>query len=125
MDFIKTIEEKTRQEMHKNSMCCSEKILEATPHKTATVLAHLKKHPCMMNKTCLISKEKLISDVLLWAFTHGHTCVGRSAKTQSLILCGDSVQSRGPAEYDGQKEQMTRVNGENPCNQYNNNGDGY
>ena len=41
-------------ELYKNAMCCFEHILEATPHKTATVqplTAYLTNHPSKRNKT--------------------------------------------------------------------------
>ena len=37
MGTNKTYREKARWELHKNATCCSEQILDTTPHKTATV----------------------------------------------------------------------------------------
>ena len=39
MDADKTYREKARLELHKNATSYTEQILEATPHKTATVLS--------------------------------------------------------------------------------------
>ena len=39
---------------------------------------------------CWRSRDKLISDVLLWTHTHGHTSVGRPAKTYIHQLCADT-----------------------------------
>ena len=36
------------------------------------------------------SRDKLISDILLWTSTHGQTSVGRSAKTYMYQLCADT-----------------------------------
>ena len=48
---------------------------------------------------CLWRKDELISDVLLWTPTHGHTSVGRPAWTP--VLCGHKLQLREPARSDG------------------------
>ena len=37
---------------------------------------------------CSRSKDKLISNVLLWTPTHGHTSIGLPAKTSIHQLCG-------------------------------------
>ena len=66
--------------------CCMlfKQILEAASHKKATVwplTSLLTNHPTKMTKTCWRSKDKLISDILQWTPTHGHTSVGQPTKT--------------------------------------------
>ena len=39
------------------------------------------------------SKDKLISDILLWTPTHRHASVGRSARIYLLQLCADTGSS--------------------------------
>ena len=50
-----------RWKLQKNAACCHRQILEATPHKTASVWppsSHLTNHSRKMNKTCEIQLEK-------------------------------------------------------------------
>ena len=70
------------------------KIIEATPHKTASVrplTSHLTNYPSKTNKTrCWRNKDELINDVLQWTPTYGHTSVGRTAKRYIYQLCADT-----------------------------------
>ena len=87
--------EKPRWELYKDATCCFKQILEASPSKTAAVgpfTAYLTNHPSKTSKTR--SKDKLISDVLLWTPTHGHTRIGQPVKTYIYLLCEYLVPSR-------------------------------
>ena len=53
-----------------NSNCMTTYLLSHKPSKKKT------------SKTCWRSKDKLISDILLWTLTHGHTNVGCQVKTR-------------------------------------------
>ena len=55
MDNNETRREKAKWEPDKNTSCCFEQILEATPHKTVVIrrlASHLTNHPYKTNKTC-------------------------------------------------------------------------
>ena len=85
-DFNKTHGDKARWKLFKNAECCFKQFLEATYHKTITArppISHLKTHPWKTNKTCRTLKNKgaLISYIIHCTFIHGHTSVGRPAKT--------------------------------------------
>ena len=86
-------EKVARQELHKNAACCLEQILEATPHKTAAIrpsTSHLTNHPSKTNKTWRALLEKwrqLLSNVLLWAPTHGHTNIVRPTRIYIHHFC--------------------------------------
>ena len=57
----KCLEKKALLELHKYNECCFEQILEAAPHKTASVrqlISHLTDHPSKANKTSLVLLEK-------------------------------------------------------------------
>ena len=72
------LEEKVRCELNK-SACFFKQILEAALYKTAAVLPltkHLINYPRKISKTYLANKLELISNVLLWTPTYGHTRVG-------------------------------------------------
>ena len=59
LDAYKNHRVKARQELHKNTVCCFEQILEATPNKTAvvwTLTSHLTDNPSKTNKT-LVTAE--------------------------------------------------------------------
>ena len=73
---------------------CFEQILETTPNKTAVrpVTTHLKNH---QRRTRLPvhsrrSKNKLISDLLLWTPRYERASVGRQARTYLQQLCADT-----------------------------------
>ena len=88
------------QENTKIAMCSFEKVLEATPYKTAAVQP-LTSHPNRTNKTCWISKNKLISDILLWSHTYGHINVSWPAKNlQSSSLGRHWMPSREVGQRD-------------------------
>ena len=64
------------------------KNLEAAPHKTAALqllASYLTNYPSKKNKTGWALLEKLVSDVLLWTPTHGHTSVSQQAKTSGAV----------------------------------------
>ena len=59
------------------------------------------------------SKYKVISDILLWTPTHGHTSVVQPAKTYIHQLCEDTWwhlkdSPRGIADRDGWQERVSR-----------------
>ena len=100
--FNKTPREKARWELHKDAACCFEQLLEAAPHITAAVwplTSHLTNHSrhARYDGYCWRSKDELISDILLWTPTHGHTRVGRPAKTY-MHLCRHWIPFRGLAK---------------------------
>ena len=51
---------------------------------TAICTPHHTNHPSKVNKTCLRKEDKIMSDILQWALTHGHT---RLAKTYINQFC--------------------------------------
>ena len=68
-------------------------ILEASPEKTAALrppTSDLTHHPSKKVGPCWGRKNELISDVLLWNLTHGHTSVNQLAKTYIHRLCADT-----------------------------------
>ena len=86
------LEAKARWELHKDAVCCFEQILEAAPHKTATVLppaSHLTSHP-IKTRHAGHCKDGLISDVLLLSSTHGHTSLSPSVNTYIHQFCPDT-----------------------------------
>ena len=73
-------------------MCCFEQILEAAPYKTAAVqllISYLANHPWNAEYCCR-SKDKLISNILLWTPTYGHTSINWPAKTYIHRFCVDT-----------------------------------
>ena len=61
MDFNQTFGEKARWELHKDTVCCFEQILEESPHKTVTVqslISLLTNCPSNKNKTYFALLEK-------------------------------------------------------------------
>ena len=91
MDANKTPGEKTREELHKNAMYCFEQILEATfPINSCCTATYLPSHKRTRYARHCWSKEKFISDVLLWTPTHGHISIGRPPRiyTSSVRTLG-------------------------------------
>ena len=93
----KTHGEKARWELHKIVTCCFGQILEVKPHETAyaqPLTSHLTSHPGKTNKTlircCQRNEDKLITDVLLWTFTHGRTSIGWPVRIYLHQLCADT-----------------------------------
>ena len=81
IDLNKVLKEKVWWELHKDDACFFEYILEATPYKIVVVwwlTSHLTDYP---SKVGWRSKDELMSDVLLWTFTHGHTSISQPTKT--------------------------------------------
>ncbi len=60
---------------------------------------------------CWRSRDKLISDVLLWAPSHGRAMTGRPAKTYIQQLCADTGCRLEdlPGAIDDRKEWWERV----------------
>ena len=82
IDANKTHWEKAKWKLCKNAAYCLEQIMEAMPYKMVAVwspTSHLTNHP---------SKNKLISNVLLWIPAYEHTTVYRLPKT--YIVCADT-----------------------------------
>ena len=82
----------TWRELHEDTVCYFEQILEAAPNKTVAVwplTSHLTNHQerqARHNRFCWRSKDKLISDILQWTLTHEHTSVGWPRKTYIIFL---------------------------------------
>ena len=100
-DFNETLEVKSKWKLRKDVACYFEQILEAAPYKTAVVqpfISYPANHQRKANKTCwaILKKEGLISYVLQWTPTHGHTSVGHHEKTKNKKktyihqLCADT-----------------------------------
>ena len=73
---------------------------------------HPSQKPSKTKKTCghcWKSKDKLISDLLLWIPTHGHTSVDRPSRTNISVLCGHWMPSGGTAGDDDKNESMNSV----------------
>ena len=81
---------------NKNVMSCIEKVLEATPHKTAAVRPPTTHHKTIQIKRtrhaghCWRSKDELISDIFLWTPSQGRAKVGQSVRTYIQQLCADT-----------------------------------
>ena len=61
LDFNKTLIDKARQSLCQGAVCCFEQILEAAPHKTATLRSlssHIAKHSSRTNDSYLTLLEK-------------------------------------------------------------------
>ena len=79
--------EKAWRQLHKNTASNIEQVLEAQPTKQQ-LYGHL---PCIMKSIqvrrtrhmghCWRSKDKLISNILLWASSHGWAKAGQPART--------------------------------------------
>ena len=85
MDANEAYGEKATRQLHNNATCSFEQTLKATPQKTTAIwppTSHLIKHnPSQMMQKSWRIKVNIISAVLLWTPTHGHTSVDRPAKT--------------------------------------------
>ena len=99
MDFNKTHGETARWELHKNSACYFELILEVTRPKQQL---HGKLTPIsktnQVKRTTHVrprwrSKDELKSDVFLGSPSHGRASVGRLARTYLHQLCTDTRYS--------------------------------
>ena len=70
-----------------------EQVLEATPYKAAAVPPIMKTIKVRRTRHaghCWSSRDKLISDVLLWNSSHGRAKAGRPARTYIQQLCEDT-----------------------------------
>ena len=80
-------------EPHKNTAYCSEKNLESNSlHNNSCTATYLPSHkPSKYDKqNMLVSKAKLISNILWWTPTYGHTSVGQPGTTYFQLLCADT-----------------------------------
>ena len=88
--------EKAWRQLHKKSVSNIEQVLETAPHKAAAVWPPT----TPITKTikirwtrhvghCWRSRDKLISDVLLWTPSHGHAKAGQPVRTYIQQLCGE------------------------------------
>ena len=85
----KLIQEKARQQLHKNAASNIEQVLEATPHLppiTKNIQVRRTRHA----GHCWRSRDELIRDVLLWTPTYGRAKAGRPARTYIQQLCEDT-----------------------------------
>ena len=98
---------------------------EATHYKKAAVqphTSHLTNHSRVMSKTCWACKDELISDVLPWTPTYGHTSVGRLKKrafvssVQTMDPVKRTYQERYSIETDGEKESIYFDDDNDECN---------
>ena len=96
MDAYEAVGEEAGRKLHKNVESSIKQDLATTPHETPTIrtLAPITK-TIQVRRTrhaghCWRSKDELISDVLLWAPTHGCARVERPARTYIQQLCEDS-----------------------------------
>ena len=85
--------------------------------KKRQLYGHLPSIQARYARHCWRSKDELISKILLWTPTHGHTSIGCSARTYQHQLCADigcSLEDLPGAidNKDGEKE-------ETPCCQHN------
>ena len=86
MDANKTLREKARWELHKIATSYFEPTQETTPHETTAVWPLPISKNIQVRQTthaehCWRSENKLFSYVLLCTPIHGHTSVGRPART--------------------------------------------
>ena len=91
--LTKRLERETRRQLHKNVESNIEQVLVTTPHKTPTIRPLASHHEnYQVRRTrhaghCWRSKDKIISDVLLWTPTYGQAKAGRPARTYIQQLC--------------------------------------
>ena len=87
LDTNKTTGEEARQQLHKNIASKIEKVLAVTLHKAPTIRPPASHHKTIQVKRtrheghCWRSRDKLISDILLWTPTYGRAKAGRPART--------------------------------------------
>ena len=104
------IEEKARQELHKDAARSFKPMLEVESLKTAAVW------PLTTHLADLQIKEhdELISDVLLWTPTHGNSSVGRQTKSyiyQYSLNTGCRLEDlpRAMADRGGWQERVEEI----------------
>ena len=87
LDANKTAGEEDRRQLHKNVASNIEQVLEATPHKAPIILPPTSHHKTIQVRRtrhagyCWRSRDKFISDVLLWTPTYGRAKARRPART--------------------------------------------
>ena len=96
MDSNKTAGKEARWQLHKNTASNIEQVLAATPPRhplyahlppiTKTIQVRRTRHA----GHCWRSRDKLISDVLLWTPTHARAKARRPARTYIHQLCEDT-----------------------------------
>ena len=94
MDADEAYGEKAREQLHKNASSCSEQILVAASHKTASVQPLITK-TIQIRRTRYAghswrNKDELIFDVLLWTFSYERARVGRPARTYIQHFCTET-----------------------------------
>ena len=96
IDANKTAGKEARRQLHKIAASNIEQVLAATPYKTPTI-GHLPPitKTIQFRRTrhaehCWRSRDKLISDVLLWTPTYGRSKARRPARTYIQQLCEDT-----------------------------------
>ena len=104
------MEKKARWELYKNATCCFEQIPEVNSSFTATFLPFRKPVKIRRPKHAGYywrSKDKLISDVVLWTPANGYTRLGQPVKIYIHQICADT----GCSQEDLQKLWMIRTDG--------------
>ena len=92
LDANKTTGEEAKQQLHKNVASNIEQVLAATPHKATTIRppTSIQVRWTRHAGHCWRSKDKLISDVLLWTPAYGRAKAGLLARTYIQQLCEDT-----------------------------------
>ena len=96
--------------MHKNTTSYAEQILEVTRLESKAVQPLTSHHLNYSRRTkharhCKRSKDELLSDILLWVSSHGHTSVGQPASTylQQLYMDTGGILENLPGAMDDRK----------------------
>ena len=105
IDTNKMHGEKARWKLCKNAAYCLEQILEAAPHKTATVwspTSYLTNHLSKTNKTCetLLEKQRQTHKWRFLMDSYTYTVL-TSKDLLTSTLCRHRMQPRGSARSDG------------------------
>ena len=96
MDAKETAGEEAGRQLHKNAASNIEQVMEATPRKAAAIRPPTTNHEnyeSLTSQTCRAcwrSRDELLSDVLLWAPSHGRAKAGQPARTYKQQLCEDT-----------------------------------
>ena len=116
MDANQMDGEKAWWQLHKNAASKFEHVLEATPPKAAAVRPPTARHENYQRRTihaghCWRSRDKLISNVLLWTPTHGQAKAEQPAWTYIQQLCEDMGYSPEdlPEAMNNKEELQERV----------------
>ena len=84
--------EEAKRQLRKYAVSNIEQVPEATPHKAPTIRPSTSLHDKYPRHVghCWRSKDKLISDVLLWTPIYGRAKAGRPGRTFIQQLCEDT-----------------------------------